>query len=194
MSTDIDDLTERLRDFSRGRDDIHSRAANVLEDLNKEVNHWWRMTQRWQEENRKLKQEVQRYRGMLALSVKPDDAATNLLPLHNEARARSGWFRPLPPLQPDSRLNEYAQIHVLKMANGLGLQHSLMANVLKLGFSRAGENIAYGQETAQAVMTSWLWSPGHRANILARTYTHMGCAARKDANNKLYWCVVFGTP
>jgi uncharacterized protein YkwD len=32
-------------------------------------------------------------------------------------------------------------------------------------FTRAAENIAAGQETAEAVMASWLSSPGHRRNI-----------------------------
>ena len=38
-------------------------------------------------------------------------------------------------------------------------------NAAGLRFTRAAENIAYGQETAQAVLTSWLGSPGHRRNI-----------------------------
>jgi uncharacterized protein YkwD len=32
-------------------------------------------------------------------------------------------------------------------------------------FSKAAENIAYGQQTGEAVFRSWLGSPGHRRNI-----------------------------
>jgi uncharacterized protein YkwD len=38
-------------------------------------------------------------------------------------------------------------------------------NAAGIRFTRAAENIAYGQETAQAVLASWLRSPGHRRNI-----------------------------
>jgi uncharacterized protein YkwD len=34
-----------------------------------------------------------------------------------------------------------------------------------VGYSSAAENIAYGYPTAAAVMSGWLGSPGHRANI-----------------------------
>ena len=37
-----------------------------------------------------------------------------------------------------------------------------------------GENIAMGQSTAAATMTSWMNSPGHRANILNAAFTHLG--------------------
>jgi uncharacterized protein YkwD len=38
-------------------------------------------------------------------------------------------------------------------------------NAAGIHFTRAAENIAYGQATAQAVLASWLRSPGHRRNI-----------------------------
>jgi uncharacterized protein YkwD len=34
-----------------------------------------------------------------------------------------------------------------------------------IGFSGAAENIAWGYPTAEAVLTGWLNSPGHKANI-----------------------------
>ncbi|SEO00472.1 Uncharacterized conserved protein YkwD, contains CAP (CSP/antigen 5/PR1) domain [Actinacidiphila rubida] len=37
-----------------------------------------------------------------------------------------------------------------------------------------GENIARGQSDAEAVMTAWMNSPGHRANILDCDYTTLG--------------------
>lgn len=37
-----------------------------------------------------------------------------------------------------------------------------------------GENCAMGQRTAESVMTSWMNSSGHKANILGSQYTHIG--------------------
>lgn len=63
-----------------------------------------------------------------------------------------------------------------------------------LRFSSAGENIAYGQRTAQEVMNSWMDSPGHRANILSPSYTEIGVGAAKKANGTLYWTQMFLKP
>ena len=40
-------------------------------------------------------------------------------------------------------------------------------------YHAAGENIAYGYQTPAAVVDGWMNSPGHRANILNETYTHL---------------------
>ena len=41
-------------------------------------------------------------------------------------------------------------------------------------YSSAGENIAKGQESAEAVVDAWMNSPGHRANILSEDYEYIG--------------------
>lgn len=63
-----------------------------------------------------------------------------------------------------------------------------------LRFSSAGENIAYGQRTPQEVVNAWMNSPGHRANILSKTYTHIGVGAAKKSNGTLYWTQMFMKP
>ncbi|GLZ53290.1 CAP domain-containing protein [Actinomycetospora sp. NBRC 106378] len=55
--------------------------------------------------------------------------------------------------------------------------------------SPGGENIAYGQKDAQAVMTAWMNSPGHRANILNCTFTRIGLGL---AGTRNYWVQDFG--
>ncbi|WP_373230762.1 CAP domain-containing protein [Cohnella sp.] len=45
-----------------------------------------------------------------------------------------------------------------------------------ISFRYAGENIAKGQRTPQEVMTAWMNSPGHRANILSANFTTIGVA------------------
>ena len=63
-----------------------------------------------------------------------------------------------------------------------------------LRFSAAAENIAYGQRTAQEVVNAWMNSPGHRANILSRSYTHTGVGVAKKSNGTLYWTQMFMKP
>jgi uncharacterized YkwD family protein/spore coat assembly protein SafA len=58
-------------------------------------------------------------------------------------------------------------------------------------FSAAGENIAYGQKTPQAVMNDWMKSPGHRSNILNSTYNQIGVGVAKAANGTFYWTQMF---
>ncbi len=60
-------------------------------------------------------------------------------------------------------------------------------------YSRAGENVAAGQTSVDAVMRSWLLSPGHRLNILGR-YSEIGTGCAIDTSGTAYWCVTFGTP
>jgi uncharacterized protein YkwD len=48
-------------------------------------------------------------------------------------------------------------------------------------YSSAGENIAKGQKTPAEVVTAWMNSAGHRANILNKTYTHLGVGYEAQA-------------
>ena len=45
---------------------------------------------------------------------------------------------------------------------------------LGITYRTAGENIAMGYKTAEAVVNAWMNSPSHRANILSSNYTSMG--------------------
>ena len=55
-----------------------------------------------------------------------------------------------------------------------------------------GENIAAGYGTPQAVVTGWLNSPGHRANIENPNYTVTGVGVAASAGGRLYWTQNFG--
>jgi uncharacterized YkwD family protein len=63
----------------------------------------------------------------------------------------------------------------------------------KFGFNfySAGENIAMGQRTPQEVMTAWMNSPGHRANILKADFKEIGVGLAKDG--AMYWPQMFMT-
>ncbi|WP_327288509.1 CAP domain-containing protein [Streptomyces sp. NBC_01198] len=54
-----------------------------------------------------------------------------------------------------------------------------------------GENIARGQADAQAVMTAWMNSPGHRANILNCDYTTLGVGIHFGTGGP-WWTQDFG--
>lgn len=56
-------------------------------------------------------------------------------------------------------------------------------------YSEAGENIAWGYGTGSAVLTAWLGSPGHKANIEHATYTRHGVGKAGT-----YWTHVFIRP
>lgn len=57
----------------------------------------------------------------------------------------------------------------------------------------AGENIAAGQDTPEAVVTAWMNSSGHKANILNKNYKHLGvgCYTTDDSRYGIYWCQMF---
>lgn len=57
-----------------------------------------------------------------------------------------------------------------------------------ISYKTAGENIAYGQKTPEAVVTAWMNSSGHRANILNSSYTEIGVGYVADGN---YWTQMF---
>lgn len=55
-----------------------------------------------------------------------------------------------------------------------------------------GENIAYGYASAQAVLSGWLGSAGHRANIENGSFTTIGVGVAESAGGTLYWTQSFG--
>jgi uncharacterized protein YkwD len=61
-------------------------------------------------------------------------------------------------------------------------------------FTNAGENIAAGQDTAAGVMTTWMNSPGHRANILGADYKEIGISVvfQEGSEFRFYWTQTFG--
>ena len=55
-------------------------------------------------------------------------------------------------------------------------------------YRMAGENIAKGYSTPEAVVNAWMNSTGHRANILNSSYTHIGVGYVASGN---YWTQMF---
>ena len=55
-------------------------------------------------------------------------------------------------------------------------------------YRSAGENIARGQTSPQAVVNAWMNSSGHRANILNASFTRIGVGYVADGH---YWTQMF---
>ncbi|MDQ0483210.1 CAP domain-containing protein [Guptibacillus hwajinpoensis] len=55
-------------------------------------------------------------------------------------------------------------------------------------FNTAGENIAQGQQTPEAVVDAWMKSEGHRKNIMNKNFTHIGVGLAQDGH---YWTQMF---
>jgi len=117
--------------------------------------------------------------------------ANSMLELHNNARKVS-WLHNLPVLKNSDILEKYASEWAKYMADTNVLRHSTIRDIMDLGFSRAGENIAYGQKDEKSVMQSWMNSYGHKRNIMNKHYTHMGFGFSYSENSTPYWCVCFG--
>ena len=108
------------------------------------------------------------------------------------------------PLSLDDRLNEAARSHTQDMVNHdyLGHQDSNgngpWDRVQATGYqaSTAGENVAAGYRTIEAVMEGWLESAGHCANIMRSSYEEVGVARIEGPNTQygVYWTQVFATP
>lgn len=58
-------------------------------------------------------------------------------------------------------------------------------------FKGAGENIALGQKSPEAVMQAWMNSEGHRANILNKNFTKIGVGYYQNAAGRNFWTQLF---
>ena len=63
-----------------------------------------------------------------------------------------------------------------------------MIKAFGISYRTAGENIAKGYATPQAVVNGWMNSSGHRANILNASYKQIGVGYVADGN---YWTQMF---
>ena len=195
----VQQMVYELRKFSEAViGGPHDRAAVLLEemqdkihDLQSKLVDCHTLSQLRTFENDRFRRILSR-KGMPLISNLADADMNLLIDLHNQARAKNSWMWQINPLIKDEKLMTYAQEHANWMAESRWMVHSSMRKIMKLGFSRAGENIAWGQQTPESVMNAWLWSPGHRRNIMSTSYDRIGCGARKDSRGRLYWCVCFG--
>lgn len=60
-----------------------------------------------------------------------------------------------------------------------------------ISYRSAGENIAWGQRSPEEVVTAWMNSAGHRANIMNAKFTAIGVGYYENTNGTKYWSQLF---
>jgi len=117
-----------------------------------------------------------------------------LLELVNNERAKAG----LPSLKLSAAVSTAARIKADEMSVKKYFDHTSpiygtpfeMLRAFGISYRTAGENIAKGQKTANAVMGAWMNSEGHRGNILNKGFTEIGIGYANDGKTP-YWVQIF---
>ena len=117
---------------------------------------------------------------------------TQVVELVNEIRAQYG----LTPLTLNWQLSRVARYKSQDMADNNYFSHNSptygspfqMMKQFGITYRTAGENIASGYSSARAVVTAWMNSEGHRANILNASYTQIGVGYVADG---YHWTQMF---
>jgi len=139
----------------------------------------------------------------------PQRVAEEVNALVNRARAsghRCGnrFYRPAPPLRPSAQLGAAALAHSRDMAAHSYLEHvgrngsTPGMRVARSGYlwRAVGENIAAGPSSAPEVVSGWLASPEHCANIMDPDFSETAVAYAIDPRSRMgvYWTEDFAAP
>ena len=127
----------------------------------------------------------------------PDELTAEVVRLVNVERAKEG----LAPLGTYDSLTRAAQIRAPEIVtlfshdrpDGTKCYTAMDETGARAGAYTYGENIAAGNATAAATVEQWMNSPGHRANILNKDFTHIGVGYQHDAGSTYgdYWVQMF---
>ncbi len=139
------------------------------------------------------------WRALWAAPLTPDGlvrTAGEVVARTNAERGRAG----LPPLAVDPLLTTAAQAYCADMAARDFCAHTSPDGAQPWDRAAAagsrrrpiGENIACGQRSPAEVVDGWMNSPGHRANILEREFTHLGVGFTGGGRAGTYWTQLFG--
>jgi uncharacterized protein YkwD len=135
--------------------------------------------------------------------------SSRVLTLVNEARAhtrRCGAqsFTAVAALTRSALLEKAALAYAQEMARYGFMDHaghdgsSPQQRISAAGYAwvEAGENLASGVMTADAVVEGWLHSPGHCANLMQPAYSEMGVAFAVNPRDEVgvYWALELGLP
>lgn len=124
--------------------------------------------------------------------------AKEILNLVNAERAKAG----VSPLTLNNDLSRSATLKSEDMAKNNYFSHTSptygspfqMMQSLGISYSYAGENIAMGQKSPEAVMDAWMNSQGHRENILSSNFTQLGVGYAANGSGTPYWTQQFIRP
>ncbi|WP_313344025.1 CAP domain-containing protein [Sedimentibacter sp.] len=115
--------------------------------------------------------------------------------LVNVERQKNG----LQPLTFDESISNVARLKSKDMADNNYFAHQSprygsAGDMLRnngINWSAWGENIASGQRTPETVVTAWMNSEGHRANILSPNFGKIGVGYVTNSNGTPYWTQMF---
>ncbi len=113
--------------------------------------------------------------------------------LVNEERAKEG----LVALTLDSAVQSAAQVRAKETATSFshsrpnGTSFSTALTEAGVSYRGSGENIAWGQKTPEEVVSGWMNSQGHRANIMSSSFTKIGVGYYQNAQGVNYWTQLF---
>ena len=122
---------------------------------------------------------------------------TEVIRLVNVARDRAGCAA----VRLNAKLRTAIRLHVRELGThgDLYISHvsddgrDFVTRAEQQGYGDpAGENVARGQRTAADVMTSWMNSEGHRANILNCSFKAVGVGAVRGVDGTIVWGQLFG--
>ncbi|MEV6655336.1 CAP domain-containing protein [Streptomyces sp. NPDC051219] len=121
-------------------------------------------------------------------------ATARVLQLVNSERSKAGCS----PVTLNAKLSKAALDHSKDMSAHTNMSHTGSDGsnpgdrITRAGYSwrTYGENVAYGYTTPENVMTGWMDSPGHKANILNCEFKEIGIGLAQPGN---YWTQDFGT-
>jgi len=131
--------------------------------------------------------------GTTAAGSSNSSYVSQVVTLVNEERAKAG----LAALTVDSKAEAAAAVRAKEIMTSFshtrpnGSSFSTALKEQGASYSTAGENIAWGQKTPQEVVTGWMNSSGHRANILGANYTKIGCGFYQGSDGTCYWSQLF---
>lgn len=115
-----------------------------------------------------------------------------VIELTNQKRVGAG----LKPLTANWELSRVARYKSQDMVDKKYFSHTSptygspfdMMKKFGISYRAAGENIAYGQRTPEAVVDAWWNSPGHKANMMNPNFTQIGVGYVANGN---YWTQMF---
>ncbi len=87
------------------------------------------------------------------------------------------------------RAKEIKQLFSHSRPNGTSFSTALTEQ--GISYRSCGENIAWGQKSPEQVVTAWMNSEGHRANILNKNFKNIGIGYYQDEKGVNHWVQLF---
>lgn len=119
--------------------------------------------------------------------------ASQVIDLVNQERAKAG----LSELNIDMNITEAANVRAKEIKQSFshtrpdGTSFTTVLGEYGVSYRGSGENIAWGQKSPEQVMSAWMSSDGHRANILNKNFKNIGVGYYQDDKGVNYWVQLF---